>query len=274
MRIPGVLIGLCLQVFSASGVSADAQDTGGTDSIPGVLLADDSCVPAVEVGWTAIGEGQTRRADRSLGAPDDAEALPDCNLSCSVSLGGTRLETGAGHPRGAILRVELRKRDPNRALFKGVDAGSSVHLAVSGVRFNQRVRVEPETALVHLRYSLTDVQACSLPPSATSQFLLADPHDSLGGMVTPGENATPGGLSGAPGMGSVEASVAPDGSVSFAVDVPYALLRHLKDPWASGLPGTFFEPIRLHAEIEVLPVDAEPIDRTGVPERAVPTPDD
>ena len=82
------------------------------------------------------------------------------------------------------------------------------------------------------------MQACSLPPTATSQFLLADPQDTLGGMVNAGVNATPGGLSGQEGLGRVEAFVDDDGLVTLRVEVPYGLLRHLQDPWASDLPGT------------------------------------
>ncbi len=230
-----------------------------------MLLADDSTTPSVQVTWRSGGQEITRVGARALAAPDDAEPFEGCNLSASVSLGGTRLEVGAGHPRGAILRVEIRKTEPNRAFFPGVEPGSSFRVEVRGVRFNQPVRVDPETALVHLKYSLKDVEACSLPPSAANQFLLSDPRDTLGGMVAAGVNATPGGLSGEPGRGSVEARVEPDGSVTFAVVMPYALLRHLQDPWASDLPGTFFEPIRLHAEIEVLPEWAEPIVREHPP---------
>ncbi|RMH26220.1 MAG: hypothetical protein D6692_09755 [Planctomycetota bacterium] len=230
-----------------------------------MLLADDATIPTVQVTWRSVGRDVTREGARPFAAPDDAEPFEGCNLSASVSLGGTRLEVGAGHPRGAVLRVEIRKTETHRAFFPGIDPGSSFRVEVRGVRFNQPVRVDPDTALVHLKYSLKDVEACSLPPSAANQFLLANQQDTLGGMVAAGVNATPGGLSGEPGRGSVEARVEADGSVTFAVVMPYALLRHLQDPWASDLPGTFFEPIRLHAEIEVLPVWAEPIVREHPP---------
>ena len=230
-----------------------------------MLLADDTTVPTVRVSWSSAGRRLIRDGERPFAAPDDAEPMDGCNLASSVSLGGTRLEVGAGHPSGVILRVEIRKAEPGPAMFAGIDPGSSFRLEVRGVRFNQPVRLDPRTALVHLRYALKDVEACSLPPSAANQFLLADPRDTLGGMVAAGRNATPGGLSGEPGRGTVDARVEPDGTVSFGVDLPYALLRHLQDPWASDLPGTFFEPIRLHAEIEVLPVWAEPIEREHPP---------
>lgn len=230
-----------------------------------MLLVDDQAIPDAWVVWTASGETIEREGARPFAAPDDVEPFDGCNVSSSVSLGGTRLETGAGHPNGAILRVELRKTDLRRAFFRGVDPGTVVRFGLRGVRFNQPVRVEPDTTLVHLRYSEKDVEACSLPPEASSQFLLADPRDTLGGMVRAGENATPGGLSGRPGLGRCEAVVEDDGTVSFWVEIPFGLLRHLQDPWASDLPGTFFEPIRLHAEVEVLPAWAEPIERDHPP---------
>jgi hypothetical protein len=33
----------------------------------------------------------------------------------------------------------------------------------------------------------------------------------------------------------------------------------------SELPGTFFEPIHLHAEAEMIPIDADPIVREQIP---------
>lgn len=204
------------------------------------------------------------------GAPTRGEVLESSNLAPFVALGGTRLETGAGHPDGAILRVGMFKADERRALFGGIDPGSSVMIEVRGAVFNQPVRVEGSTAMVHLRYSLADMEACALPESASNQYLLADPGDTLGGVLRPGENATPGALSGEPGQGRAEAVVEADGSVTLRVVLPYGLLRHLRDPWASDLPGTFFEPVMLHAEVEVLPVWAKPLVRESPAAREAP----
>ncbi|MFK7883592.1 MAG: hypothetical protein AB8F26_05340 [Phycisphaerales bacterium] len=230
-----------------------------------MLLVDAETNPEMTVGWSARGEPVELVDVRPFSSPDDVVLFEGTNLAGSVSLGGTRLRSGAGHPNGAILRVEIRKVEERRALFAGVEPGSSFTLEVRGVRFNQPVRVEEQTALMHLRYSSADVQACALPPSASSQFLLADPRDTLGGMVAAGINATPGGLSGADGLGRVNAFIDGDGLVTLSVEVPYGLLRHLQDPWESDLPGTFFEPIRLHAEVEVLPAWAESIERDHPP---------
>lgn len=230
-----------------------------------LLLIDDAAVPDMRVRWRASGGPVEVEGPRPFGSPDDVVHFEGTNIDGSVSLGGTRLRVGLGDPNGAILRVEIRKHVEARALFPGVEPGSSFTLEVSGVRFNQPVRVVEDTALMHLRYSSADVQACALPPDATSQFLLADPDDTLGGSVATGINATPGGLSGDDGAGSVQAFVDDDGLVTLRVELPYGMLRHLQDPWASDLPGTFFEPIRLHAEVEVIPAWAEPMVRNHAP---------
>jgi hypothetical protein len=224
-----------------------------------MLLGDDSARPEIVVRWLSDGRWAEHRAELAFGAPDQGSAIDGTNLEAFVALGGTRLELGAGHPRGAILRVGLTKMARSRALFRRVDPGSDVEITVRGAGFNQPVRVDPSTALVHLNYALDDVEACSLPAEASNQYLLRDPDDTLGGAVRAGYNATPGGLDGARGHGTAWASVDADGTVTLGVRVPYAMLRHLQDPWASGLPGTFFEPVRLHAEVEVLPVWAEPL---------------
>jgi hypothetical protein len=181
-------------------------------------------------------------------------------------MGGTRIETGAGHPQGAIIRVGLTKADNNKAFFKGIDAGTNIEIAISGVRFNQPIKYHDGTALIHLKYGLGDLKACELPATANNQYLLSDPDDTLGGRVNPHVNATPGALDGGPEHGSVEAIVLSDDPqlVEVRASVPYALLRHLQDPWVSKLPGTFFEPIHFHLEAEFIKVDAEPLQREPI----------
>lgn len=257
-----MLISLAIVVLGVltgqPGVSAPEAKT--EEVVPGLLLVDDTVEPVVSVRWMARGDERVWTGSRTFGAPDEAAPVDGTNLRAGVSLGGTRLEVGAGHPRGALLRVEIRKIETGRALFSGVDPGSSVRLEVRGVRFNQAVAVRPGSAMVHLRYSLGDIEACSLPPDAASQFLLSDPADTLGGVARDNVNARADALGGGPGRGRAEAVVDDDGTVRLTVDIPYGLLRHLRDPWASELPGTFFEPVRLHAEVEVLPVGVAPLD--------------
>ncbi len=70
--------------------------------------------------------------------------------------------------------------------------------------------------------------------------------------ITPGQDARPGVL-GAPAV-SAHATTEPDGSITLDVEFPYAILRHVLDPWHSEIPGTFVEPIHFHFEVELLPV--------------------
>lgn len=262
-----MLIGL-VGCAAAAGVEAGpgvlapvaGEETADASARPGLLLADDDARPEVIVRWRAGGRTVERTGVYPFGAPVGGERFDESNLLGFVALGGVRLEMGAGHPRGAILRVGLVKADERRGLFPGIDPGSAVEIEVRGAGFNQPVRVRAGTGLVRLRYSLKDMEACALPDSASAQYLTARPDDTLGGMLRPGENASPGALAGGPGQGQLDASVDADGSVRLHAVIPYALLRHLQDPWASDLPGTFFEPVIIQAEVEVVPV--------GVPDEA------
>lgn len=225
-----------------------------------MLLADDTVHPTVTVRWRAGGEIVERTGTRDYAAPSGGDPLDESNIRVYVALGGTRLDLGAGHPDGAILRVGLTKVDSRRAFFPGIDPGSEVEIEVKGAAFNQPVKPDPSKAMMHLKYAQGDIEACSLPLSASNQFLLADPRDTLGGFLRPGIDASPGALDATSGRGRTEARTEDDGTITYRVVIPYGLLRHLQDPWASELPGTFFEPVHLHAEVEILPVWAEPLE--------------
>lgn len=224
-----------------------------------MLLADDTISPTVTVRWHRDGRPAEHDGQRPFGAPSGGDVLEGTNIRVYVALGGTRLDLGAGHPDGAILRVGLTKADSRRAFFSGIDPDSEVEIEVRGAVFNQPVYPDPTKAMMHLKYAQGDIEACSLPLSASNQFLLADPRDTLGGFLRPGVDASPGALDAATGRGRVQALTEADGSITYRVIVPYGLLRHLQDPWDSELPGTFFEPVHLHAEVEVLPVWAQPL---------------
>ncbi len=239
-----------------------APGVTGTDPEPAartMLLADDTVEPTVTVRWHRDGRLVERSGTRAYAAPLGGDPLDDSNIRVYLALGGTRLDLGAGHPNGAILRVGLTKVDSRRAFFAGIDPGSEVEIEVRGAVFNQPVKPDPTKAMMHLKYAQGDIEACSLPLSASNQFLLADPRDTLGGFLRPGVDASPGALDAATGRGRAEARTEDDGSITYRVVLPYGLLRHLQDPWASELPGTFFEPVHLHAEVEILPVWAEPL---------------
>lgn len=225
-----------------------------------ILLVDDTVIPDITVKWETLSGPRSLAASVAFSAPEPGTRLEETNLRAAATLGGLRLDQGAGHPDGAILRLALVKHEPARALFAAIKPATDITLELRGVRFNQPVKVEPSTALLHLKYALADIEACSLPESAASLAVLSDPQDTLGGRLITGLNARPGDLA-----GHATATVEPDGTVTLRLTIPYALLRHPRDPWDSELPGTFFEPLRLFAEVEVLPVWAEPIRREAKP---------
>ena len=255
------------QVIAAHGID-DATHQSATDEStkPSILLVQQDQHPRVTVTWVSGGEIQRYTMTLPFSAPQGGEVLEGSNVMVYATLGGTRIETGAGHPNGAVIRVGLTKVENSKAFFKGIDPFTEVTIDIRGVRFNQDVKYHEGTALMHLKYALTDLKACALPVDARNQYLLSDPRDTLGGRVERGVNATPGALDGNEKHGNAEVIVQPDDPtlVDLRVRVPFGLLRHLQDPWVSQLPGTFFEPIHLHAEAELIPVDAEPLDRDPI----------
>jgi len=243
-----------------------AQGTPKPAKRPTLLLVDQGQHPRVTIMWLSKGEPQRYTMTMPFTAPVGGEQLGDSNALAYTTLGGSRIETGAGHPKGAVIRVGLTKADSSKAFFKGIDPGTSIDIEIAGVRFNQPVKYHEGTGMMHLKYALADLQACALPGTALNQYLMSSPDDTLGGRVIRGVNATPGALDGKPGHGSVEVIVQPDDPtlVDLRVRVPYAMLRHLQDPWVSDLPGTFFEPVHFHAEAELIPIDVAPLVREPI----------
>jgi len=270
MNVRSAVLVLSLFAFLLPAQALGARsghDQPGERPLPSILLVEEGQHPRVTIEWIAGGETQRYTMTMPYTAPVGGEQLGDSNALAYATLGGTRVETGAGHPKGALIRVGLTKADNSKAFFKGIDPFTDISIKISGVRFNQPVKYHGATALMHLKYALADLEACALPGDARNQYLLADPQDTLGGRVKRGINATPGALDGTEDNGGVEVIVQPDDPtlVDFRIRVPYGLLRHLQDPWVSELPGTFFEPIHLHAEAELIPVGAAPLDREPIP---------
>ncbi len=271
---------VCVLVGAACGTSwaqsrpASEKPAAEPTKRPVLLLIDDQVHPTVELSWVVGGDEHTYAAQLPFTAPsggeplqlDEQDSQQDSNIRAYVAMGGTRVETGAGHPKGAVLRVGLTKIDSNRAFFTRIDPRTEIELGIVGVRFNQPVKAHENTGMMHLKYALGDLKACALPGTARNQYLLSDPEDTLGGRIIAGENATPGALDGQPTHGDLRIEIDPDDPtlVSLFVRVPYGYLRHLQDPWESDLPGTFFEPIHLHAEAELIPIDTQPLDREPI----------
>jgi hypothetical protein len=178
-----------------------------------------------------------------------------------VALGGTRLDRGRGHPDGASVRCGLYKRDPKKPFFRDIKDGSSITITLSGIRMNQAVRPNERTGLMHLKYMMSDLDACGIDSTGRNLFVSVDPEDPLKESVTSGSGRF-GWLDGAEGHGSAKAEVLGDGSVTLTFSVPYALLRHTRDPEQRTAPGTFFEPQHFHVEMELMPA-ATPLTPNG-----------
>ncbi len=232
---------------------------------PSLLLVDQEVEPTVHVSWVIDGQRQGFEGVLPYTAPSGGDPIGK-NVMCYVTLGGTRIETGAGHPKGAVIRLGVTKIENARAFFSGIEPGTDIEFAITGVEFNQPVKYNRGTGLMHLKYAIGDLKACALPATARNQYLLSDSEDTLGGRVIAGENATPGALDGDEDHGDITIEINEDNPklVDMRIRVPYGYLRHLQDPWKSTLPGTFFEPVHLHAEAELIPIDAEPLDRDPI----------
>jgi hypothetical protein len=219
----------------------------------GLLLADDTRLPRVRVTWQKTdGKPTTLEAALPYASQDELRALGD-NLQAFVALGGSRLEKGAGHPAGAIVRIGLVKADPDLLMFEDIAHATEVVVELRGIYFNQPALPDPDTLIQRLRYKADDVIACGLTINQAEMFNLASHDDDMGGTILP-EQARFGCLGGGDDhLGEARVGVAEDGEVSLRAVIPYRLLRHKGDPWSLELPGSFFEPFQFDLEFEVLP---------------------
>ncbi|MEZ6244081.1 MAG: hypothetical protein R3B57_13685 [Phycisphaerales bacterium] len=224
--------------------------------IASILLADFDHPTHVVVSWkTREGEDVSIEGDRSY-SDDKGRTLLGRNVECFVAVGGTRLTKGAGHPDGVIVRVGFYKHDATRLFFDDIAEDGRVHIQLSGIHFNHPVGARPDAVLQHLKFAKEQLEVCSLPTNAKDQYNTAGPTETLNGRITPGIDTRQGVLDGSsPEHGSVSITTADDGSLTLDCEFPYTLLRHLQDPWQSGVPGTFAEPIHFHVELEALPLE-------------------
>lgn len=236
---------------------------------PTLLLVEADERPIATIAWTtAAGERVELGADRPYAADADRTPLGR-NISCFVSVGGTRLTKGAGHPRGAVVRVGFYKIDNAKPFFDDIAPGSRVEVTLGPVRFNQPVEASPASIVQHLKFGADDLKSCGIPGEAKDQFNTAGPDETLNDRIREDKDARLGVLSGLaldkpgddPGLrGDATLGVERGTDVTMRVTFDYALLRHLQDPWKSSLPGTFLEPYHFHVEFEAVPEGAEPLD--------------
>ncbi len=276
-------------ILLAASVSNAAAQTDGIadDQRRGVLVADQMVEPTVTIRWMSKDGERVLSGRLPYGPPTGGSVLAQVgegeggdqkdevvdtqsNIRAYMALGGSRIDTGAGHPKGVVLRVGLTKVDPSRAFFAKIVPGTSVVIELEGVALSKPVMYHEGTGLMHLKYAIGDLEACSLPGTARNQYLLSHPDDTLAGRVVDGVNASRGVFDEREGelYGDLDVLIDQNDEgeqrIGFRFEVPYGLFRHLQDPWDSVLPGTFFEPVHLHAEVEMIPVWATPIDLSQI----------
>lgn len=234
------------------------------EPLPAILLADTSRTPLVTVSWRdESGAWVKLEGERGYTSPAGTEWLGK-NVSAYVALGGTRLDRGAAHPRGAVIRVGVYKTDARRAFFEGIADGGSITLRLTGVAMNRPVKPWPASIVMHIKYTPDELAACGLGASSAVLFYTTSATDTLNGKITP-ETGQLGLLDGRHEGVSVALTGEADGTVALSATFPYALLRHMSDPWLRTAPGTFLEPTHFHFEFEVLP--PEVADAIGDPRR-------
>lgn len=236
---------------AATGAGAAAVASGP------ILLADETAVPRVRLAWM---EGDGTRVEYNLDlewtSQEDRTVLGR-NLEAFVALGGSRLEHGAGHPKGAIVRVGFFKTDRELLMFEDIANGSSVEVQLRNVKFNQPVTPDVSTLLQRLRYRVDDVVACGLTINQTEMFNMVSGSDDMGGSILPEQiryrSLDSTGTGAQTGGARAAVWLEEDGTISMDAEIPYGLFRHKGDPWALEVPGTFFEPFHFDIEFEVLP---------------------
>ena len=239
---------------------------GSTPATGPVLYVDDSARPHYSLSWeTTDDETILLEGERPYTTPEQRGIL-GYNVEVFVAVGGTRLDKAAGRESGAILRVGFYKSDPKSLFFTDIREGSPVIITMDGVRFAGEGVPVPETALQHLKYTLADVRECGLSDQAKDQYNTYSADDTMNGQITPdnarmasvdGETDERSGENGdaAPLEGEIRVWLAEDGSVSLRAEVPYAMFRHVRDPWMRSDPGGFFEPYHFHLEFEAIPLE-------------------
>jgi len=240
-----------------------------SETPPPLLLVDPDAHPTVTLAWTtAAGERIELAAERAYGADADRTPLGH-NIACYLSVGGTRLTKGAGHPKGAVVRVGFYKIDATKPFFDHIAEGSTIDITLAGVTFNQPVQATPDSIVQHLKFGEADLKSCGIPGEAKNQYNTVSPTETLNDRIRQDKDARLGVLGGRaldkegddPGLRGAASidQVDPD-TLTLHVSFAYPLLRHLQDPWQSGVPGTFLEPYHFHVEFEALPEGTEPMD--------------
>ncbi len=255
-------VGLGMVAAPAAG---QAQDPAGETHDLGLLWIEAEAKPTLKISWQdSTGHRHSHSMRLAYTEADQRVRVAD-NLELYVSVGGTRLEVGAGHPRGAVVRIGVYKADTLRPMFGSIDPAELIVIELDGVRFAGDAVPRPESIVQHLSYAVDDVVACGLTKEYVNMYNLASEEDTLNrraigkrgrsGVIRTDMKDFEGEEVESRQVALARLGTRPDGSVSLWAALPYQLLRHRGDPSQLDLPGTFFEPYNFHLEFEAVPPD-------------------
>jgi len=221
--------------------------------------------PTLDISWVdAMGRDHQHSVKLPYTEAEERVRI-DQNLEVYVSVGGTRLEVGAGHPLGVVVRIGVYKADQYAPLFGSIDPASPIEIELHGVRFKGQPVPRPESIIQHLSYAIDDIIACGLTKEYANMYNLASEEDTLNrravgdrgrsGIIRTDSRDFDGEEVISRQAGTARIGIEPDGSISLWASLPYQLLRHRGDPSKLDLPGTFFEPYYFHLEFEAVPAD-------------------
>lgn len=223
--------------------------------------------PTLNISWVDATGRDHRHSVKLPYTEADERVRIDQNLEVYVSVGGTRLEVGAGHPLGVVVRLGVYKADEYAPMFGSIDPASPIKIELHGVRFKGEGRPvpRPESIIQHLSYAIDDIVACGLTKEYANMYNLASEEDSLNhravgdrgrlGIIRTDSRDFDGEEVISRQAGTAKIGIEPDGTISLWASLPYQLLRHRGDPSRLDLPGTFFEPYYFHLEFEAVPED-------------------
>ncbi len=249
----------------AGPVQGQARDPAAEAGDFGLMWIEADAKPTLAISWQdSTGHRHSHSVQLAYTEAEQRVRVAD-NLELYVSVGGTRLEAGAGHPRGAVVRIGVYKADKLMPMFGPIDPAEPIVIELDGVRFESPAVPRPESIVQHLSYAVDDVVACGLTKEYVNMYNLASEEDTLNrraigkrgrsGVIRTDTRDFEGAEVESRQVALARLGTRPDGTVSLWASLPYQLLRHRGDPSQLDLPGTFFEPYYFHLEFEAVPPD-------------------
>lgn len=259
-------VGVGGAVFGGVGSACgQIEPLGGSEVSREPLWIEVDEHPTLSVSWIDS-TGRTHEHSVKLPYTEAKERVRvDENLEVYVSVGGTRLSSGAGNPLGVVIRVGFYKADTYAPIFGSIDPAEPIKIELHGVRFKGDAVPLPESIMQHLSYAIDDIVACGLSKEYANMYNMASEvetlnHKAVGdrgraGIIRTDIRDFDGEEVKSRQAGTARIGIEPDGSVSLWASLPYQLLRHRGDPSKLDMPGTFFEPYYFHLEFEAVPAD-------------------